>query len=387
MGLSDVIMDGVMLHAENISTTDITLPHVVFLDGCTDIYDEVRPIFAKHFRLSHVILANVDDILKSSPPDAVIIIVGKAQYEQAFTWLRQARQQSNWETIPLIPYINSVDDAIVLSFLDAGATECFVYPIASDVMVARLNAQIKTKRQFDIQKAQLETFQKNYLSQAHLIEIGAHDLQHPLTDLLMIQEVMRQYELSGSQIPELLDDMSNALNNMREILDDFLTALNLRSGIQIKPELMPVADVIYDIGLKYAVRGITKKINVLIGQTPGMVYADPKRLGQIVENLVSNAVKYSPPDKEVHIWSEISPEGTYIRVRDWGAGIPEDERVRLFSEFGKLSTRPTGNEGSVGLGLWVVKTLAEAMNGEVGARFPEEGGSIFWVRLPTHPPA
>ena len=134
-------------------------------------------------------------------------------------------------------------------------------------------------------------------------------------------------------------------------------------------------------------RASNKRIEVLVGQTSGTIYADPKRVGQILENLVSNAVKYSPPDKQVHIWSESENDGTYIRVRDWGVGIPPAERDRLFSEFGKLSSQPTGNENSIGLGLWVVKQLAQAMNGDVGATFPDEGGSIFWVRLPSHPPS
>ena len=67
---------------------------------------------------------------------------------------------------------------------------------------------------------------------------------------------------------------------------------------------------------------------------------------------------------------------------DEGPGIKEDERPRLFTEFAKLSNKPTGDEVSTGLGLAVVKKLIEAQNGTVGASFPQEKGSIFWFELP-----
>ena len=62
--------------------------------------------------------------------------------------------------------------------------------------------------------------------------------------------------------------------------------------------------------------------------------------------------------------------------------MPPDERERLFEMFGRLTPRPTGQETSTGLGLWIVKTLAAAQGGRVGADFPADGGSIFWFELP-----
>ncbi|NJL57929.1 ATP-binding protein, partial [bacterium] len=71
-----------------------------------------------------------------------------------------------------------------------------------------------------------------------------------------------------------------------------------------------------------------------------------------------------------------------INVADQGPGIPPKERHLLFTEFGKLTPRPTGQESSTGLGLWIVKSLVELMNGSVGVECPPDGGSIFWVELP-----
>lgn len=373
-----------MMATEEHPIITATQANIIVLDACTDEYDKLARPLSGHFKMRRIALADSEQLFHYQPPDAVIIIVGKSHYPDALRWLRYIRRIEAWRYIPIIPYLNLPEEAV---FLNAGATECWVYPIPYEAMIARLKNQLERVRLLNEYRAREAEYRQAYLDQSHLIEIASHDLQHPINDLLMIEGLLQKYTQSDSQIKTLLEDMNSALGNMQETLNDFLTALYLRGQVQFKPQLLPVADILLDIGLKYMLRASNKNIRVSVGQTPGYIYAEPRRVGQIVENLMSNAVKYSPPDKEVHIWSEMNSDGTYIRVRDWGPGIPEGERYLLFSEFGRLSTRPTGNESSIGLGLWVVKRLAQAMGGDVGASFPDEGGSVFWVRLPSQPPA
>ncbi|PJF28647.1 MAG: hypothetical protein CUN52_12395 [Phototrophicales bacterium] len=364
--------------------TTISQAKILILDECVDIYNQLYPQFERHFALERISLEESHKLSNVVPPDGVVVIAGRAQYPYVIQWLRQIRQYDAWQYIPIIPYINMPEETF---FLNAGATECWVHPISIDAMITRMKNHLNRVKQLHQYGRQLQEYRQAYLAQSHLIEIASHDLQHPINDLLMIEGLLQQYAQQDTQIKALLEDMNVALDTMQEALTDFLTALYVRSEVQFNPQYISVSNILLDIGLKYTSRAASKNIQVVIGQTIGYMYADPRRLKQIVENLVSNAVKYSPPNKEVHIWSEVASEGTYIRVRDWGPGIPPEERYLLFSEFGRLSTQPTGNESSIGLGLWVVKKLAEGMNGEAGARFPEEGGSVFWVRLPSNPPA
>jgi signal transduction histidine kinase len=113
------------------------------------------------------------------------------------------------------------------------------------------------------------------------------------------------------------------------------------------------------------------------------VWADSGLAQQILGNLVSNAIKYSPSGSAVTLSSAIAGEQVRIYVADQGAGIPESERDQLFQAFTKLSTRPTGGESSTGLGLWIASQLVAVHGGAIGAEFPAEGGSIFWVELPA----
>jgi len=117
--------------------------------------------------------------------------------------------------------------------------------------------------------------------------------------------------------------------------------------------------------------------------TPPACTRSSARLHQIISNLVSNAVKYSPEGRVVTVSAELHNGNVRINVADEGPGIPEAERENLFEPFGKLSTKPTGGESSSGLGLWIVRELVALHHGKLGVESPADGGSIFWVELPA----
>jgi len=102
-----------------------------------------------------------------------------------------------------------------------------------------------------------------------------------------------------------------------------------------------------------------------------------------MDNLISNAIKYSPFEKSVFVSVNSGLDLVTFTVRDEGPGIPEQDRIRLFKKFARLSTEPTGGEHSSGLGLSIVKKLVESMNGCVYYRDNATGGACFVVELPA----
>jgi signal transduction histidine kinase len=127
-----------------------------------------------------------------------------------------------------------------------------------------------------------------------------------------------------------------------------------------------------------------KSINLRIGTSPELwARADRAATLQILDNLISNALKYSPPNTTVHIHT--LPEQNYVlvKIRDEGPGISEADQRKLFQKFSRLSARPTGGESSTGLGLSIVKRLAEAMGGTIQCHSALGAGATFILRLPT----
>jgi two-component system, sensor histidine kinase and response regulator len=142
-----------------------------------------------------------------------------------------------------------------------------------------------------------------------------------------------------------------------------------------------LSDVIEHVTMQYELAAEKKGIALKIDSTQGQVIGDSARMNQVIGNLLSNAIKYSPIDSEVRIWTEKRGDKIRLSIADKGKGVPELERHLLFTEFSKLSTRPTAGEGSTGLGLWIVRHLMELQGGEAGADFPAEGGSVFWIEM------
>ena len=125
----------------------------------------------------------------------------------------------------------------------------------------------------------------------------------------------------------------------------------------------------------------------LISPPHQMWNCDPDRMREAVDNLVSNAIKYSPPGGHIELSLAVEPNRAEIKVRDGGAGLSQDDLSRLFGRFQRLSARPTAGESSTGLGLSIVKRIVELHGGNVEAASDGPGrGSIFTIHLPVAPP-
>ncbi len=114
----------------------------------------------------------------------------------------------------------------------------------------------------------------------------------------------------------------------------------------------------------------------------GVVPADPDRLSQVLTNLISNGIKFSPPNSEVMVAIEARTDGMRLSVRDHGSGIPAEFKSRIFEKFAQADATNTKEKGGTGLGLSIVKQIVERLGGQVGFDDAPDGGTIFHVDLP-----
>lgn len=113
---------------------------------------------------------------------------------------------------------------------------------------------------------------------------------------------------------------------------------------------------------------------------------DSDRVREAIDNLVSNAIKYSPVGGNISLQVDGDADTTVIRVTDQGAGLSPEDLSRLFGRFQRLSAKPTAGESSTGLGLSIVKKIIDMHGGNVGAQSPGPGqGSTFTITLPASP--
>jgi signal transduction histidine kinase len=222
--------------------------------------------------------------------------------------------------------------------------------------------------------------EKNYL-----IGVVAHDLRSPLNHLKGILQILK---LTGKNIDDETKDLYQLAESsvvqmllmISKILD--VKAIESKQGniIMEKVETMSIIDTLLQ---KFEIPAIEKSIvlHKVSHLETAYIEADKDYLLQVLENLVSNAIKFSPKKKNIWLGLTSSNGKTNIFVRDEGPGLSPDDMGKLFGKFQKLSARPTGGETSIGLGLSIVKKYVEAMNGEVWCESEQGKGTTFFVQF------
>lgn len=287
--------------------------------------------------------------------------------------------------VPVIMVAPTAGKQDMLRALEAGVNEYLMWPPDADVLRARLRWLVATKQRLDAQQQVVARLKAKSERKGRLFQIVTHDLKNPLNSIKLAHYLLRTLLVDNVEAADPLHTIEITVNNMNELIMDFLESAALESGkTQIQPEAIIMEDAIWEGIYRHGATANAKNITLLMGETAGVVRADPKRLAQIMTNLMSNAIKYSPPDCFVTIASTLQGKFVRLSVSDEGAGIPENERSALFEAFGRTSNRPTGGESSTGLGLWIVKELVMLHGGKLGYEAQPGGGSTFWVELPAY---
>ncbi|WP_320005418.1 ATP-binding protein [Shiella aurantiaca] len=219
-----------------------------------------------------------------------------------------------------------------------------------------------------------------------LIGILAHDLRNPISQIIGLVHILERSEtpLNEDQaaLVQKIDQSAQRLISMlNKILD--VEALEAKgSSIQLQKSnsqelLTEIIDGMEPLALE-------KRITLVRDfQAKDLcIYVDPTFFRQVIENVVSNALKYSPSESQVIIRSEEWHKKLAITVQDYGQGISPEELNKLFTKYQQLSSKPTGDEKSTGLGLAIVKKYVEAMNGHVEVRSEVGKGSSFILTFP-----
>ena len=221
--------------------------------------------------------------------------------------------------------------------------------------------------------------------------IAAHDLKNPLAEILSSAEIVERYFGDDISIHQFADAIITASNRMLGIITNLLDVNRIESGLA-NPHLQRINVKILESIVEEYRSGAAQK-NIVI-HYEGMrndqsvwIFADKQYIRQIFDNLLSNALKYSPQGKSIWVRAlhRQSVGGYVVRVevQDEGQGLTEEDMKKLFGKFARLSAQPTGGENSTGLGLSIVKKLVEMQYGRVWCESTFGKGATFIVELPA----
>jgi two-component system sensor kinase FixL len=222
---------------------------------------------------------------------------------------------------------------------------------------------------------------------SRFVSMASHEFRTPLSTILSSVSLIGRYTETDQQDKrdKHIERIKSAVKNLTGILNDFLSLSKLEEGkIQNKPEIFDLngfcREVIEEL------EGLLKKGQEIHFHKPKedrQVLLDKRLLKNIVFNLMSNAIKYSPEDKPIYCMSAIDNNQLEIKIKDEGMGIPEEEQVHLFSRF--FRAHNVSNIQGTGLGLNIVKSYVKLLNGSITFESTEGVGTTFSVYLPLTP--
>ncbi|MBL7952785.1 MAG: PAS domain S-box protein [Flavobacteriales bacterium] len=214
----------------------------------------------------------------------------------------------------------------------------------------------------------------------------AHELRNPLAPLRNGLEVLRTGVDDARTLEQIRDMMDRQVNQMAHLVDDLLDVSRISRGvIELRRTRMDVHQAIHQAveASNPLLQAKSHKLLLELHTAPLMVEADPTRLAQIFGNLLDNASKYTDRGGTIHVISRISPQGAEVTISDTGIGLTPEQLPRVFDMFSQVDRSNTRTRGGLGIGLHIVKRLAEMHEGtiEVTSKGPHKG-SCFTLRLP-----
>jgi signal transduction histidine kinase len=223
----------------------------------------------------------------------------------------------------------------------------------------------------------------------HFLGLTIHDLKSPLNRVIGLIDLVYQQgtDKFDSKQREFVQLIREACVNMQTLVVNLLDLNRIEQGFNaVNAEDVKLSPLMERIVQTFQEQAQKKGISLsLENQDNGkVVRTDPLMLIRIIENLISNAIKFSPRNKEVFVRVIHNESHFKIEVQDQGLGISAEEKPRLFKKFQRLSNRPTGGENSTGLGLSITMELVKALKGQISVDTEENKGCKFIVQLPLN---
>ncbi len=333
-------------------------------------------------------------------PDLVLLDVVMPGMD-GFRMAKHLKDNERTKDIPII-FITSLDDveSKVRAF-EHGGVDYICKPFNKDELLARINAHIRLKtlgdelraknKELDVLNRQLER-RKEELEQLNqqknqFIGIVAHDLRNPITVIMGTGELLKMKlnnMLDQKQLKYLTMIKSSSLF-MLNLINDLIDIHMVESGeLTLRKQWTDMTNLMrQNVELNnFLSEYKNTKIRFDCAEEGVNLFVDPSRVEQILNNLVSNAVKFSEEGSTVRLGLKAGTSHVEITVSDEGQGIPPEDLRTIFKPYERASVRPTAGEKGTGLGLAIVKKVVEGHNGTIKVESEVGKGSMFTVSLP-----
>ena len=323
--------------------------------------------------------------VEHDPPDLILLDINMPELD-GYEVCRRLRASERSKDVPVIFITALTDTADMVRAFDTGGVDYVTKPFQVEEVLARVKTHLALRRaQTELADSYARLRDLEHLRD-DLVHMVIHDLRSPMTALLMeLRFVKRSAAALSEDNREALQSALEAAEAINRMTNDVLDVSRLEAC------KMPVERAVWD--LTQMARDVRSVLGTIDPKRPidiesagaVEVTCDGALVRRVMENLVSNGIRYSPAGSRLRI-SIASAEGRVrVAVHDQGPGVPPEAREKIFEKFGTVAARQKSTYHSVGLGLAFCKLAIEAQGGTIGLDPGVPAGSTFWFELPASP--
>jgi two-component system sensor histidine kinase/response regulator len=325
------------------------------------------------------------EIAQSYSPDLILLDISMPGID-GYEVCSRLKADENTSNIPVI-FITCFtgQDEIIRGF-QAGAVDYITKPFHTPELTARIKTHLQLKfyrEKIEEDKISLEKLNKQL---TEFLAIAIHDLKVPLGNISMIAKMIRDFkDMPREEIEELSGDIITSSDRMLRIIVDLLNINAVEEGkIKVDLEETSIGDLMNEVFFSFKEKADEKNITLNWQPLENQINAttDRKAFLHIMDNLVSNAIKFTPLGKSVSLSVKDQGEEIAVAISDEGPGFTDDDKAKMYQRFQRLSAQPTADENSSGLGLSIVKLYVELIKAEIELESEAGNGATFKIILP-----
>jgi signal transduction histidine kinase len=318
-------------------------------------------------------------------PDLILLDVMMPEMD-GFEACRELKKDEKTRNIPVVFITAKTETEDIVNGFNLGGVDYIAKPFRQEEVCAR----VKTHLQLMYAQRQLEKKNKALVELNELknqfLGMAAHDLRNPLSSICGFSRMIKEEKgnLPGNQMDEFLDIIYSSGHKMLAMVTNFLDISVIESG-QLKLDIRPhsLKKLVEERVRIFSFQTQRKQIALheSLAEIPDLPF-DYNHVSQVIDNLVGNAIKFSPKNSRINVSMKEDGGKVKFSVKDEGPGISKEDQSKLCGAFQKLGAKATGGEKSTGLGLAIVKKIIEAHGSTLEVESEVGSGAIFSFSLP-----
>ncbi|MBE9028533.1 hybrid sensor histidine kinase/response regulator [filamentous cyanobacterium LEGE 11480] len=357
-------------------------PSILIVDDEPNNFDVIEVLLSNQGYQMHYAPSGAAAInhLDTFQPDLILLDVMMPGMD-GIEVCKQIKTLAQWQAVPIVMVTALSSKSDLAECLAAGANDFISKPVNAIELRARVKSMLRIKQQYDDLQGLLKL-------REDMIRMVIHDLRNPLSTILLGLELLEVIDYSRDQQKQKLTQITTAAEELHLLIDDILQIALLESGkLRLNQTSIDLSDLVKSSVSSFEVIAQQKAqtLNIELGVDGQVVPVDGNMMRRTIDNLISNAIKFSPQNSAIQIrLSRLNSGDHQIQVIDSGPGIPEPLQQKIFEQYEVGTMMP--NIAQIGLGLAFCKMVIEAHGGHIEASNHPKTGSIFTITLPMGEP-